>query len=195
MNSGAGWSRRPPSRVRRASSRPFTTHSPMRRSRWSERKASASARRSSVWRDSPSIAPSWSIAWKPLPRSRAFDQALDLRLLDAGDLAEAEAHGAAHEPLRLLRGLQRAIPVAVVDVDRAQLDAVLARVAHELGRLVEAHRLAVEDRGAEHVRIDGISSRPRRRRGSRSSRRGSRGSRRCEKPSICLKQRSAKSRG
>ena len=30
---------------------------------------------------------------------------------------------------------------------------MLARVAHELGRLIEAHRLAVEDGGAEHVRI------------------------------------------
>jgi hypothetical protein len=31
----------------------------------------------------------------------------------------------------------------------AHLDAVLARVAHQLGWLVEAHGLAVEDGGAE----------------------------------------------
>src|SRR5262249_15543646 len=29
----------------------------------------------------------------------------------------------------------------------------IARIAHELGRLVETHRLAVEDGGAENVRI------------------------------------------
>src|SRR6476661_7769849 len=45
--------------------------------------------------------------------------------------------------------LQRAIPRAVVDVDRAHGDAVLARVADDLRRGVETHRLAVEQRGGE----------------------------------------------
>ena len=52
-----------------------------------------------------------------------------------------------------MRRLQRAVPVAGVDVGVAHLDAVLAGVAHELGRLVEAHRLAVEQRGAEDLRV------------------------------------------
>src|SRR5580704_16167905 len=50
-------------------------------------------------------------------------------------------------------GLQRAIPIAEIDIGGTDLDAVLARIAHELGRLVKAHRLAVEDGGAENVRI------------------------------------------
>ena len=41
----------------------------------------------------------------------------------------------------------------MVDVDLAHLDAVVDRVAHELGRGVEAHRLGVEDGGAEHVGV------------------------------------------
>src|SRR5260221_14579262 len=49
----------------------------------------------------------------------------------------------------LLSRLQRAIPFAVIDVDCAQCDAVLARVADDLRRGVEAHRLAVEQRGGE----------------------------------------------
>src|SRR5689334_1843333 len=49
--------------------------------------------------------------------------------------------------------LQRAIPIAVIDVDGADLDAVLARIAHQLCRLIKPHRLAIEDGGAEHIRI------------------------------------------
>ena len=49
--------------------------------------------------------------------------------------------------------LQRAVPARGVDADRADLDAVLARVAHDLRRGVEAHRLGVEQRRAEHVRM------------------------------------------
>src|SRR6476661_7428552 len=49
--------------------------------------------------------------------------------------------------------LQRAIPIAEIDVDGADLDAVRPRIAHELRRLIKAHRLAVEDGGAEHVRV------------------------------------------
>ena len=33
---------------------------------------------------------------------------------------------------------------------------MIARVADQLGRLVEAHRLRVEDRRAEHVGIEGL---------------------------------------
>ena len=49
--------------------------------------------------------------------------------------------------------LQRAVPARGVDADRADLDAMVARVAHDLGRRVEAHRLGVEQRRAEHVRM------------------------------------------
>ena len=67
-------------------------------------------------------------------------------------MPEAEAHG--ERSLRPLRGLlQRAIPPAEIDVHLAHLDAVLTRVAHELGRLIKTHRLAVEDGGAKNLRI------------------------------------------
>src|SRR3954451_13229197 len=94
------------------------------------------------------------LARQPLDRAELVDrmeavaacplghQALDLRLLDAGDLAETEAHRDAHEALRLIRRLERTVPVAAIDIDGAQLDSVLARVAHERRRLIEAHRLA-----------------------------------------------------
>ena len=49
--------------------------------------------------------------------------------------------------------LQRAIPAAGVDADRADLDAMLARVADELGGGVEAHRLGVEQGRAEDLRM------------------------------------------
>ena len=77
---------------------------------------------------------------------------LDLLLGQALDLAEAEADRGHQRPAALAR-LQRAVPVAVVDVDLADLDAVVDRVAHELGRGVEAHGLGVEDGGAEHVGV------------------------------------------
>ena len=51
------------------------------------------------------------------------------------------------------QGLQRTVPVRQVDIDLAHFDAVLARVAHELRRRVEAERLGVEHRRGEHVRI------------------------------------------
>ena len=49
--------------------------------------------------------------------------------------------------------LQRAIPAAVIHIHRPHLDAVLAGVAHQLGRGVEAHRLAVDQRGGERGRV------------------------------------------
>src|SRR5215469_8164420 len=47
--------------------------------------------------------------------------------------------------------LQRAVPVAVVDVDRQHRDAMLARVADDLRRLVEAHRLRVKQRAGKDL--------------------------------------------
>src|SRR5262245_37194910 len=65
------------------------------------------------------------------------------------NLAKAEPHDVGPAGCQL----ERAVPFAVIDVRLPHLDAMIARVAHELGRLVEAHRLAVENGGAENVRI------------------------------------------
>ena len=54
------------------------------------------------------------------------------------------------------RLLQRAVPAGKIDVDLADFDAVVARVAHKLGRRVETHGLGVEDRRAEDVGIKGL---------------------------------------
>jgi hypothetical protein len=47
--------------------------------------------------------------------------------------------------------LERAVPAAVVDVDGADFDAVLACVADDLRGRIEAHRLGVEQGRAERV--------------------------------------------
>src|SRR6185436_16338161 len=49
--------------------------------------------------------------------------------------------------------LEGAIPVARLYVRRPYLDAVAARVLHQLRRRVEAHRLAVEQPRAERRRV------------------------------------------
>ena len=54
------------------------------------------------------------------------------------------------------RFLQRAVPVGMIDVDRAHVDAVILGVPHELCRLVEPHRLGIEHRRAEDVGIEGL---------------------------------------
>src|SRR3546814_4227404 len=41
--------------------------------------------------------------------------------------------------------------MAVVDRDRAHLDAMIACIAHDLRRRVETHRLGVEQSGTEYV--------------------------------------------
>ena len=48
---------------------------------------------------------------------------------------------------------ERAIPFGCVDIGRPHLDAVAARILHELRRRIEAHRLAVEERGAKSGRM------------------------------------------
>ena len=50
-------------------------------------------------------------------------------------------------------GLQRAIPVGMIDVRLAHLDAMLVRIAHDLGWRVEAHRLRVQQRAAKTLGI------------------------------------------
>ena len=67
--------------------------------------------------------------------------------------AQAEPDG---EAVFVVGRLQRAVPAGGVDADRPDLDAMLARVAHDLGRRVEAHRLRVQQRGAEDVRMPAL---------------------------------------
>src|SRR5438045_1222871 len=50
--------------------------------------------------------------------------------------------------------LQRAIPFAEIDVDRAHRDAVLPGVADDLGRRVEPHRLTVQEGAGEDFGVD-----------------------------------------
>ena len=75
-----------------------------------------------------------------------------LRLGQALDLPQAQPDRGHQRPAPLPR-LQRAVPMAVIDVDRADLDAVVDGIADQLRRGVEAHRLGVEDGGTEHVRV------------------------------------------
>jgi hypothetical protein len=58
-------------------------------------------------------------------------------------------------PLRAGRNvvLQHTIPFARIDANRPHLDAMLARVADDLGGGIEAHRLGVEQGGAKDVRM------------------------------------------
>src|SRR5258708_33590978 len=49
--------------------------------------------------------------------------------------------------------LERAIPIADGNVDRPQLDAMRPRIAHQVRRCVEAHRLAVDERRTERRRF------------------------------------------
>src|SRR3546814_8276066 len=62
-------------------------------------------------------------------------------------LAKAEAY----REIAAFGLLQRTIPLAVVDRDRAHLDALIAGIAHDLRRRVETHRLGVEQSGPEYV--------------------------------------------
>src|SRR3546814_17911171 len=62
-------------------------------------------------------------------------------------LAKAEAY----REIAAFGLLQRTIPMAVVDRDRAHLDAMIAGIAHDLRRRVETHRLGVEQSGTEYV--------------------------------------------
>src|SRR5579862_5577451 len=71
------------------------------------------------------------------------DERVQLVLVEAVNLPEAKAHR--EGTLRARRGaFERAVPRAEIDIDAPHFDAVLTRIAHELGRLIEAHRLAVE---------------------------------------------------
>ncbi len=56
------------------------------------------------------------------------------------------AHIAQSDPHRMIAApgsLERAFPAAVIDVDRADLDPMLARIPHDLGGRIKAHGLGV----------------------------------------------------
>ena len=87
-----------------------------------------------------------------------FAQALHLPEAETDRVARADmvAHAGIaglHPPGVEGGGLQRLVPVGAIDVDRPHLDPVLAGVAHDLRRGVEAHRLGVQEGGGEDVRI------------------------------------------
>jgi hypothetical protein len=73
-------------------------------------------------------------------RGAPLDHALDVGFLEAADLPEAQPQRVAPH-IGLLQG---AVPVAGIDVGRPHLDVGLTRIARELRRRVEAHRLGVE---------------------------------------------------
>jgi len=65
------------------------------------------------------------------------------------------AHHAQAEPYRkavfLVCRFQRAIEAGVIDADRPDIDAMIARITDDLGWGVKAHRLRIEERGAEDI--------------------------------------------
>ena len=76
------------------------------------------------------------------------DQPCRHGLAQAVDLPEAEAQGDLALAL-----FQRAVPVGQIDVGGQHRDAMLARIAHDLRRGVEAHRLRIEQRAGEGRRV------------------------------------------
>src|SRR5712691_13244219 len=90
-----------------------------------------------------------------------------------GEVGDSRAMADAHLTLpRLWRGplplppegrrgvfanrFQGAVPFAEIDIDRAHQDTVLLRVADDLGRCVEPHRLAVEESAGEDFGVDAL---------------------------------------
>src|SRR5689334_4661099 len=69
--------------------------------------------------------------------------------MKAVDLAKTQPHGA----ILPIPFLQRVLRKTEGDIDLAHLDAVLARVADDLGRRVKPHRLRVEQPAAEGIGV------------------------------------------
>ena len=143
-----------------------TAHSASRRLKPSERKASACASFSSAAGFSRVRSQRSRTESKPSPRTLSMVLASSSekplicrkprRSACVVRISSAHArHGgdAARSAGFRARRLQRAIPIRQVHIHRPHLDAMLLRVAHDLRRRVEAHRLAVEQRGGEHIRI------------------------------------------
>ena len=58
-----------------------------------------------------------------------------------------------------VRRLQRAVPSRGVDANGANFDAMIARIAHDLGGRIEAHGLRVQQSRAEDVRMVALEPR------------------------------------
>ena len=86
---------------------------------------------------------------RPGPLAAHGENALGVLLAEAADLAQAEAERVG--PVRL--AFQAVVPAARMDIRRAHFHPVLAGVPHDLGGGVEAHRLRVQKRAGEHVRM------------------------------------------
>ena len=76
----------------------------------------------------------------------------DLRPVSVREAAD-HPQAKPHRQVAPACSLECAIPATGVDARRPHLDAMLARVADDLCGRVEAHRLRVHQRGAEHVRM------------------------------------------
>ena len=83
------------------------------------------------------------------PRAACRDKGVAVFFREAPCHAQAKPDGVILPACRL----QRAIPRGFVRVDRPDLDAVVPGVADKLGGLVKSHRLRVEDRSAEDIRM------------------------------------------
>ena len=67
------------------------------------------------------------------------------------------AHAKAHRELSVVIGrFQRAIPARGVDADWPYFDPMGLGITHDLRWCVEAHRLGVQQRGAEHLRMPAL---------------------------------------
>ena len=84
-----------------------------------------------------------------LPARR--DEALGIGLGQPLDLAQPEAQ--CHPRAIAVARLQRAVPAAEIDVDRANFDAVLLGVADDLRRRVEPHRLRIQQRTGKNIGV------------------------------------------
>ena len=124
-----------------SSARRRTAQSASRRSQPSERKQSASASainarlgsgraRSAIWAN---------------PRARAAISASAHSFAEAVHLPEAQPE----RERAVFARFQRVVPFAETHIDGAHFDIMLARIAHDLGRRIETHRLRIEQRTAE----------------------------------------------
>ena len=84
------------------------------------------------------------LAHRAIAPAAGRHQLLYLVLTQTLDLPQPEPE---HRVLR--HRLQRAVPIRMVDIDGPNLDPVLGRVADNLRRSVEAHRLTVQQRAGE----------------------------------------------
>ena len=92
--------------------------------------------------------PERGVGWRP----GALDGSASWRAIALPDLLAQAAHVAQAEPDRAV-GFDRAVPVGHLHVDRMKADAAALRVLHERRRVVEPHRLVVEERRVERRRI------------------------------------------